>query len=214
MQFAPLAYTIKLYIELVMTSLIARVVGRETVTGQAAGDSSSRFPSFQPPMPMGHDRYGDKYGSTKSIFGDASIAPPTTPKLDTQSLCSVAALSHHTVAADVEGRCEAPGDEVFLTPVPESSIIKTVTTTVVSEDKSSSPTPLSPPTTSSAVGSIKSHKSHKSHKSRLRSGAYEDWINDPAAPPTPPAKDGPPVALTRTKSRRARHPLTSRFNQN
>lgn len=210
MQFAPLAYTVKLYIELVMTSLIARVVSREAVPGQAAGDSS-RFPSFQPPTPMGHDRYGDKYGSTKSIFGDASIAPPPTPKLDTQSLCSVAALSYHT--ADIEGRCEAPGDEVFLSPVPESSIIKTVTTTVVSEDKSSSPAPLPPPT-SSAVGSIKSHKSHKSHKSRLRAGAHDDWINDPAAPPTPPAKDGPPVALTRTKSRRARHPLASRFNQN
>ncbi|ATY62142.1 hypothetical protein A9K55_009138 [Cordyceps militaris] len=193
-QFAPLAYTIKLYIELVMTSLIAKVVSSEGAPGQVA--SISGYPSFQPPLPMGH---ADKYGSTKSIFGDksifegASFAPPAS-KFDAQSVRS-ATLSYHT---DIEGRYEVAGDEGYLEPVPETSIIKTVTTTVVSEDKNKQPV-------KSVAGSV------RSHKSRLRAGAYDDWINEEPVPPIPERQQS--VSTTRSKSRRMRHPLTSRFNQ-
>ncbi|TQV91741.1 hypothetical protein IF1G_09807 [Cordyceps javanica] len=222
-QFAPLAYTIKLYIELVMTSLIAKVVSSEAAPSQAAGGSSRGFPSWHPPLPMGHDRYGDKYGSTKSIFGDKSVfgdtsifgdasTAPATPRFDTQSIRS----GSPWYDMDIEGRHEAPGDESYLDPVPETSIIKTVTTTVVSENKDN----LMPPSRSRA-GSIKSHRSlkshkshrsHKSHKSRLRSGLSEDVNSDPVPPP-PPLPDKEESVPTTPKSRSAPHPLTSRFNQ-
>ncbi|KAJ6781162.1 hypothetical protein PWT90_08255 [Aphanocladium album] len=213
-QFAPLGYTVKLYVELVMAVLIAKIVSSEAVPGQVAG--ASEYPSFHPPAPMGYGRYPDKYGSTRSIFRDGSVmaAAPPTPKFDARSIVSGASSYY----ADIEGRCEAPGDEVFRQVVPpgaspETTIIKTVTTTVVSEDKNAPPPPPPPPLPCSNSVSRSITGSIKSHKSRLRAGAYDDWINDPAPPPPPPKDTN--VSLKRGKSRRALQPLalTSRFNQ-
>lgn len=199
-QFAPLAYTVKLYIELMMASLIAKVVSNDSLPGQAVGRVQNMPYQYQPPLPMGHGRFGDKYGSTNSIFDGTSMLGPSTPKFDAMSVMS-ATSSYYT---NIEGRYEAPGDEVFLKTLPglvaESSIIKTVTTTVVSEDKP-------------RILSVSKSGSIKRYKSRLEAGVYDDWINDPSPPPPPP-KDTQ-AGMGRSRNGRAVQPLklTSRFNQ-
>lgn len=189
-----------------MASLLANIVNGEAIPGHAI--AAAGYPQYQPPMPMGYGRYGDKYGSRNSIFGGESTIAPATPKFYALSMTS-GASSYYT---DIEGRCEAPGDEVFLNSVPgataDSSIIKTVTTTVVSEDKGV-------PSYDHAANSHHPHRSMsfktnsrasiKTHKSRLRAGAYGDWINDPSPPPPPPKDDDP--ALMRSRQGRPPRPL-------